>query len=48
MPELPQVRVLAQETDEAPVAKVVAGVGVLQPECLNVPEADFGSAAGLG
>ena len=41
MPRLPQIRVLAQEMDGAMAAQVVADVEIVQPNCWNVPEADF-------
>jgi len=38
MPELPEITVRAREMREALVGKTIAGIKVLQPKCLNVPE----------
>lgn len=41
MPELPDIVVLARSMDEALRGKVIDGVTVNQPKCLNVPPEDF-------
>jgi formamidopyrimidine-DNA glycosylase len=41
MPELPEIAARALEMREALVGKTIAGIEVLQPKCLNVPEEAF-------
>ena len=41
MPELPETAVRAREMREVLVGKTIAGIQVLQPKCLNVPEERF-------
>ncbi len=41
MPELPEITVRAREMREELVGKRIAGIEVLQPKCLNVPEKEF-------
>ena len=41
MPELPEITTRAREMREALVGKTIAGIEVLQPQCLNVPVATF-------
>jgi len=44
MPELPEIANLAHQMQAELVGKTIAGIEVLQPKCLNVPEADFVAA----
>ena len=41
MPELPEIRVLAREMNEALAGRVVGDVEVLQPKCLNMQVEEF-------
>ncbi len=41
MPELPEITVLARQMKQALAGKKLAGVEVLQPKCLNLPEPAF-------
>ena len=41
MPELPEITIRAHEMREALVGKIIAGIEVLQPKCLNVPVETF-------
>jgi formamidopyrimidine-DNA glycosylase len=44
MPELPEITVLAGQMNAELTGKVIAGVEVLQPKCLNVPPETFAEA----
>jgi formamidopyrimidine-DNA glycosylase len=44
MPELPEITVRAREMRDELLGKRIAGVEVLQPKCLNVPETEFADA----
>jgi formamidopyrimidine-DNA glycosylase len=47
MPELPEIAIFAQDMDRelaAPPGATIAGIEVLQPKCLNLPEAEFKAA----
>ena len=41
MPELPEITVRAREMEKELVGKRIAGIEVLQPKCLNVPQETF-------
>jgi len=41
MPELPEIAVLASDMNRELTGRVITGVQVLQPKCLNLPEDDF-------
>ena len=41
MPEYPEIAARAAEMNDLLTGKVIAGVEVLQPKCLNVPEDRF-------
>ena len=41
MPELPEIANLSRQMQAELVGKTIAGIEVLQPKCLNVPEAEF-------
>ena len=41
MPELPEITVLARQMDEALCGRVLSGVEILQPKCLNLDPDDF-------
>jgi len=44
MPELPEISVLASDMKRELTGRVITGVQVLQPKCLNLPEDDFAAA----
>jgi len=44
MPELPEIALLARQMRADLASKVIAGVEVLQPKCLNVPTETFSEA----
>ena len=46
MPELPEITVLARDMQRELVGRVIGGVEVLQPKCLNMPVAEFREALG--
>ncbi len=41
MPEIPEIYLLARQMDEALAGKVIAGIEVKQPKCLNLPEDEY-------
>jgi len=41
MPELPEITLMARQMDAELAGKTIAGIDVLQPKSLNVPEAEF-------
>jgi formamidopyrimidine-DNA glycosylase len=44
VPELPEITVLARDLQKELVSRTIAGVEVLQPKCLNLPEDEFRAA----
>ncbi|MDD3829095.1 MAG: Fpg/Nei family DNA glycosylase, partial [Anaerolineae bacterium] len=44
MPELPEITVFAHDMQKELVGRTISAIEVLQPKCLNVPEAEFRSA----
>jgi formamidopyrimidine-DNA glycosylase len=44
MPELPEIAVFARDMQKEVVGRTIAGVEVLQPKCLNLPEDEFRAA----
>lgn len=44
MPELPEIAVLARDMHKELVGRTIRAVEVLQPKCLNIPEAEFQDA----
>jgi hypothetical protein len=42
MPELPEIRVFARDMRKELVGRRIGGIEVLQPKCLNLPEASSG------
>jgi formamidopyrimidine-DNA glycosylase len=44
MPELPEIRILARQMDEALRGKRITHVDITQPKCLNLPVDDFRAA----
>jgi formamidopyrimidine-DNA glycosylase len=41
MPELPEIAVFARDMQKELVGRTISGIDVLQPKCLNIPQADF-------
>ena len=44
MPELPEIAVFARDMQKELAGRTIAGVEVLQPKCLNLPEEEFRAA----
>ncbi len=44
MPELPEIAVFAHDMQKELVGRTISAIEVLQPKCLNMPEADFHTA----
>jgi len=44
MPELPEITVFARDMHKELVGRTISAIEVLQPKCLNLPEAEFRSA----
>lgn len=44
MPELPEIAVFARDMKKELRGRVITSIEVLQPKCLNLPEADFADA----
>ena len=44
MPELPEITVFARDMKRELVGRTITGIEVFQPKCLNIPEAEFGTA----
>ena len=44
MPELPEIVTLARKMQKELAGRTIAGLEILQPRCLNLPEDDFVSA----
>lgn len=44
MPELPEITVLACDMQKELLGRRISGVELLQPKCLNIPEAEFRTA----
>lgn len=44
MPELPEITVFARDMKRELVGRTITGIEVIQPKCLNIPEAEFGTA----
>ena len=44
MPELPEITVFARDMQKDVVGRTIAGVEVVQPKCLNLPEEEFAAA----
>lgn len=41
MPELPEITILGRQMQDALVDRTIDQITVLQPKCLNLPEAEF-------
>ena len=44
MPELPEITVFARDMKRELVGRTITGIEVFHPKCLNIPEAEFGTA----
>ena len=44
MPELPEIATFARDMEKELAGRTIAHIAVLQPKCLNMPEAEFQSA----